>query len=140
MGFNSKWQLMKEIAAANNVSYNVYIYRIYNGQTPEEAASYQEPAPKKKRELPVPEVRKEFIHDKPAPKDRLEALQQIDDILRAECDPCGTRISMNHRNGSNSSRMEKICNTQCPVGKKIQELSEHLTVGPRKSAIEAWDK
>ncbi|WP_170948077.1 zinc-finger domain-containing protein [Paenibacillus sp. 7516] len=129
---------MKGIAAANKVNYNMYIYRIYNGQTPEEAASAQSPAPKKKRDIPVPNVREEYKHNEQDPKDRFEALQQIDDIIRTECDPCGTRIAMNKRNGNNSSRLEKICNSQCPVGKRIQELSKHLTVGPRKSVLEVY--
>lgn len=136
----SGWKEVKGTAAANKVTYSVFIGRIYSGQTPEQAASYQEPAPVKKRDrdISVPAVREEYKHSAEDPKDRVQALQQIDDILQTECEPCEIRHAMNRLNGNNTSRLEGICNNECPVGKRIQELSKHLTVGPRKSVLEVY--
>ncbi|CAM2979083.1 zinc-finger domain-containing protein [Paenibacillus taichungensis] len=133
----SGWLRVKETAKINGISYSTYVYRIYSGQTPEEAASIQTKELAKKP-ISIPPVREEYDYNVPVPKTRKEALQQIDNIIRSECDPCEIRIAMNLRNGQNSSRLEKVCNVQCPVGNQIQELSKYLQVAPRKSVKEGW--
>ncbi|MDN8590961.1 zinc-finger domain-containing protein [Paenibacillus sp. 11B] len=133
----SGWLRVKETAKINGISYSTYVYRIYSGQTPEEAASIQTKEIERKPKT-IPPVREEYKYNVPVPKTRVEALQQIDKIIGSECDPCEIRIAMTLRNKNNSSPLEKICNVQCPVGKQIQDLSEYLQVAPRKSVKGGW--
>lgn len=130
------WKEYKELAAANNVGYRTFQQRIYSGLSPREAATMQ---PRQKQ------INHELSHLKgrevktEGSMSRVEALEQIDIQMFKYCDTCETRIEMYKRYKNNSSKLEKICINDCPVGKQIQELSKHLTVGPRKKAPVAWE-
>lgn len=124
------WKQYREMAEANNVGYRVFQQRVYSGMSPIKAATLPTEPKTKRVDLSHLEGRVEKVE---GPMSRIEALEQIDIQTFKHCDSCDVRIQMNKRNGSNSSRLEKICISECPVGQQIQNLSQYLTVGPRKS-------
>ncbi|OPG98968.1 hypothetical protein B2I21_07370 [Chryseobacterium mucoviscidosis] len=129
----SGWKEMKHVAAANKVNYATFLKRRKSGLSPEEAASEQpEPVSENAKILYALRNLKRTVKTE-GPMSRMEALEQIDIQIVTKCDPCETRISMNKRNGSNSSRLEKICINDCPVGKQIQELGKYLSLESRQS-------
>lgn len=58
---------------------------------------------------------------------RTEATIQIGDILDSECASCPTRAELYRIHGSTFSKIDGHCNRECPVGKRLQGLSKHLT-------------
>lgn len=134
------WRQFKKIATSNNVEYRLFQRRVYSGMSPEEAATMrpdQKQTPQDKSDLTHLLGRKIKTE---GPMSRAEALEQIDIQTVTYCDPCETRIQMNKRNGNNTSKLERVCINECPVGKQIQALSEYLTVGPRKPVPAVWNK
>lgn len=121
MRINSKWEEMKEIAAANNVGYITYTKRLRKGWSYEKAASTP----------PLPRYIPKRNENNPKPKNpmgRMVALKKIDEVAKKNCHSCRFKNNTN-----------EYCLTKCETGQELQELGKHLTVKPRKKAPAAWE-
>lgn len=134
MSRESGWKDVKEIAAANNVSYSTYMRRRNAGQSPEQAASVS----------PLSfsdNIRRQVANGKikyAIPKSRDQVLKQIDRLEINHCDGCELYQVLSQRHGRRSGIAQKACLIECPIGKKIQTLGAQLTVKPRKTVSPAW--
>jgi len=59
-------------------------------------------------------------------KNRLSSLQAISNLLDVHCAVCTVRDDFNRKYGSVTSKLDKHCKEQCPIGKKLQEYGKHL--------------
>lgn len=132
----SGWSEMKEIAAANNVSYSTYMRRINSGQSPEEAASVCPLSFSDNIRRQVAEGKIKYA----VPKSRNEVLGQIDRLEIKHCEECEVYQDLTRRYGHRSGKVQRACLVECPIGKEIQALGAQLTVKPRKSVSPAWNK
>lgn len=57
---------------------------------------------------------------------RLNAVLAIGDLLDQKCSGCPTRDEFNRKYGSVTSKLDKHCKTNCPVGRQLQDYGKQL--------------
>ncbi|KAF6569067.1 zinc-finger domain-containing protein [Paenibacillus sp. EKM206P] len=57
---------------------------------------------------------------------RLNAVVAIGSLLDNHCSKCTVRDEFNRKYGSVTSKLDKHCKGQCPIGKKLQEYGKYL--------------
>lgn len=57
---------------------------------------------------------------------RISAVIAIGDLLEQKCSGCPTRDEFNRKYGSVTSKLDKHCKMNCPVGKQLQDYGRQL--------------
>ncbi|WP_418026247.1 zinc-finger domain-containing protein [Paenibacillus sp. JJ1722] len=58
---------------------------------------------------------------------RIDAIIAIGDLLEQKCSGCPTRDEFNRKYGSVTSKLDKHCKMNCPVGKQLQDYGRQLS-------------
>ncbi|WP_049825058.1 zinc-finger domain-containing protein [Paenibacillus sp. 1-18] len=57
---------------------------------------------------------------------RIDAVTAIGDLLEQKCSNCQTRDEFNWKYGSVTSKLDKHCKINCPVGRQLQDYGKQL--------------